>query len=221
MGPFIPPRLQPIFYQRGAYLGIATGEPRAAHGGCTIDTEIGRGEPSIEPGSSSPFTDPRVEQVYRYWRGKAMGRAMPSRADIDPTEIPKLLSDVMLVERHDDGRYRYRLIGTENNRAHGLNATGKYLDEVLPGPDYSAHVLALYDRCVRERRPLYSECLFFPPGREEPERHTKVLFLPLSSDGDNVNMIFVIQVFLYIDRATRERHFVDARPYKEIVHILL
>jgi hypothetical protein len=162
-----------------------------------------------------------VEQVYRYWRGKAMGRAMPSRADIDPTEIPKLLSDVMLVERHDDGRYRYRLIGTENNRAHGLNATGKYLDEVLPGPDYSAHVLALYDRCVRERRPLYSECLFFPPGREEPERHTKVLFLPLSSDGDNVNMIFVIQVFLYIDRATRERHFVDARPYKEIVHILL
>jgi hypothetical protein len=74
---------------------------------------------------------------------------------------------------------------------------------------------------VRERRPLYSECLFFPPGREEPERHTKVLFLPLSTDGEQVNMIFVVQIFLYIDRATRERHFVDTRPYKEIVHILL
>ena len=134
---------------------------------------------------------------------------MPSRADIDPVDIPKLLPDVMLVERdHDDGRHRYRLIGTENTRAHGVNATGR-LDEVPPGPDYCTHVLGGLRR-VRERRPWHSECLFFPPGREEPERHTKVLFMPLSPDGVRVNMVFVIQVFLYIDRATRERHFVDA-----------
>jgi hypothetical protein len=169
----------------------------------------------------TPFTDPRLEQAYLYWRGKAAGRAMPSRADIDPIDIPKLLPDVMLVERLDDGRYRYRLIGTENARAHGANATGRSLDEVLPGPDYSAHVLALYNECVKTRRALYSECLFFSPARHEPERHTKVLFMPLSSDGDTVNMIFVIQVFFYIDRATRERHFVDHRAYKEITHTLL
>lgn len=146
---------------------------------------------------------------------------MPARADIDPTEIPRLLPDVMLVERLPEGRYRYRLIGTENQTAHGVNATGRFLDEVLPGPDYSAHVLALYDKCVAKRRSLYSECLFFSPARHQPERHTKVLFMPLSPDGETVNMVFVIQVFLYIDRATRERHFVEARPYKEIVHILL
>jgi hypothetical protein len=168
-----------------------------------------------------PFTDPRVEQAYLYWRDKAAGRAMPRRADIDPIEIPKLLPDVMLVERAEDGRYRYRLIGTENTRAHGVNATGRYLDEVLPGPDYATHVLALYDECVETRRALYSECLFFSPARHQPERHTKVLFMPLSTDGESVNMIFVIQVFFYIDRATRERHFVDTRPYKEITHILL
>jgi hypothetical protein len=168
-----------------------------------------------------PFTDSRLDDAYRYWRGKAASRALPRRADIDPTEIPKLLPDVMLVERHDDGRYRYRLIGTENAAAHGVNATGRFLDEVLPGPDYGPHVLALYDECVRERRALYSECLFFSPGRSQPERHTKVLFMPLSNDGTAVNMIFVIQVFHYIDRATRERHFVEARPYKEITHILV
>jgi hypothetical protein len=169
----------------------------------------------------TPFTDPRLEQAYLYWRAKAAGRTMPSRADIDPIDIPKLLPDVMLVERLDDGRYRYRLIGTENARAHGVNATGRFLDEVLPGPDYGAHVLALYDECVETRRALYSECLFFSPARREPERHTKVLFMPLSSDGETVSMIFVIQVFFYIDRATRERHLVDHRPYKEITHILL
>lgn len=169
----------------------------------------------------TPFGDARIEQSFLYWSRKAAGRAMPGRADIDPVEIPKLLPDVMLVERLDDGRYRYRLIGTENARAHGVNATGRFLDEVLPGPDYCAHVLALYDECVTRRRPLYSECLFFSPARREPERHTKVLFMPLSPDGERVNMIFVIQVFFYIDRATRERHFVEARPYKEITHILL
>jgi hypothetical protein len=169
----------------------------------------------------TPVTDPRLERAYRYWLDKAAGRPMPSRADIDPIEIPKLLPHVMLVERLDDGRYRYRLIGTENARAHGINATGRFLDEVLPGPDYAAHVLGLYDECVERRRALYSECLFFSPARREPERHTKVLFMPLSPDGETVNMIFVIQVFFYIDRATRERHFVDHRPYKEITHILL
>jgi hypothetical protein len=75
--------------------------------------------------------------------------------------------------------------------------------------------------CVERRRALYSECLSFSPARREPERHTKVLFMPLSPDGERVNMIFVIQVFFYIDRATRERHFVDHRPYKEIINILL
>ena len=61
---------------------------------------------------------------------------MPSRADIDPVDIPRLLPDVMLVERFADGRYRYRLIGTENSRAHGMNATGRYLDEIVfEGPD--------------------------------------------------------------------------------------
>jgi len=33
--------------------------------------------------------------------------------------------------------------------------------------------------------------------------------------------VFVLQVFLYIARATRDRHFIDRRPYKEIAHVLL
>jgi hypothetical protein len=180
-----------------------------------------RGPVRSEASSEAVFTDTRLVQAYRYWIEKAAGRAMPSRADIDPVDIPKLLPDVMLIERFADGRYRYRLIGTENARAHGINATGRFLDEVLPGPDYRTHVLALYSECVANRRALYSECLFFSPARHQPERHTKVLFMPLSADGKTINMIFVIQVFLYIDRATRERHFVEARPYKEIAHVLL
>ena len=167
-----------------------------------------------------PFTDARIAAAYEYWRARSADRAMPRRADIEPTEIPKLLRDIMLVDVLPEGRYRYRLIGTGNTQAHGFSATGRYLDEVLPGEEYKAHVLGLYDKCVRERRPLYSECLFLSPQRS-PARHTKVLFMPLSEDGTNVNMVFVVQVFFYIDEATRERHFLDAPPYREITHTLL
>src|SRR5713101_1716095 len=155
---------------------------------------------------TAPFTDARLQEAYDYWRGKAGRRTLPRRADIDPTEIPKLLPDVMLVELLPPHRYRYRLIGTANAEAHGINATGRFLDEVLPGPGYKAHVIRLYDECVETRRPLYSECLFIPPGGRAPERHTKVLFLPLSEDGERVNQVMVVQVFVYIDCATRERH---------------
>ena len=167
-----------------------------------------------------PFDDPRIVEAYRYWRGKASSRAMPSRADIEPTEVPALLRDLMLVDVLPGGRYRYRLIGTRNMIAHGFSATGRHLDEVLPGVEYKAHVLGLYDEVVRERRPLYFECLFLSE-RRDPARHTKVLFMPLSEDGENVNMVFVVQLFFYIDQATRERHFLDAPPYRELVHTLL
>jgi hypothetical protein len=169
-------------------------------------------------GAASPITDARLRHAHDYWRGKAAGRAMPRRADIDPTEIPKLLPDVMLVDVLPQGRYRYRLIGTGNAQAQGINATGRFLDEVLPGPDYKGHVIALYDKCVGSRGALYSECLFLSPQHRAPERHTKVLFMPLAEDGETVNMVFVMQVFFYIDPATRDRHFIEARPYKEIVH---
>jgi hypothetical protein len=168
-----------------------------------------------------PFTDPRLEEAYEYWRRKAAGRKLPRRRDIDPVDIPKLLPDVMLVDVEPDGRYRYRLIGTQNTQAQGVTATGRYLDEVLPGPEYRNHVIGLYDESVREKRPLYSECLFLSPERLAPERHTKVLFMPLSEDGETINMVFVLQIFLYIEQATRERHFLDSPPYREIVHVLL
>jgi hypothetical protein len=102
----------------------------------------------------APITDARLQSALDYWRRQSAGKPMPRRADIDPIDIPRLLRDLMLVEVLPSGRYRYRLIGTENAEAHGLNATGRYLDEVLPGPEYKAHVLGLYDEiAVRPSRP--------------------------------------------------------------------
>jgi hypothetical protein len=169
----------------------------------------------------SPITDARLMAAFEYWVLQSIDGPLPRRRDIDPVDIPKLLPILMLVEVLPPGRYRYRLIGTENADAFGMNATGRYLDEVLPGPEYKTHVLALYDECVRLHRALFSECLFISPQHRGPERHIKVLFMPLSDDGERVNQILVAQVFLHIDHDMRRRHFLEPRPFKEIVHVLL
>jgi hypothetical protein len=167
---------------------------------------------------SPAIDDPRLQEAYRYWLRMLDGRPAPSRRDLDPTEIKKLLPHVLLVDVHEGGRYRYRLIGTDNVREHGMDATGRYLDEVLPGPEYKAHVLRLYDECVRERRPVYSESLFLSAIGLKPQRHLKVLFMPLSDDAKTVNLVFVVQRFFQLDDGVRQRHFLDAPPHREIVH---
>jgi hypothetical protein len=169
----------------------------------------------------SPISDARLQGVYDYWCRISAGRPMPRRDDIDPVDIPKLLPHVMLVEVHGPGRYRYRLIGTANAQEHGINATGRFVDEVLKGPEYKDHVLRLYDESVQARRPLYSESLFLAASGGSIERHTKVVFMPLSDDGATVNQMFVAQIFHYVDQKTRDQHFLVGRPYKEIAHALL
>jgi hypothetical protein len=146
---------------------------------------------------------------------------MPSRADLDPIEIPKLLPYVTLIDVLAPGRYRFRLIGTAIAEEQGLNATGREVVETIKDTEFRDHVVGLLDECVRERRVLYSECLFFSPESGIAERHTKRVFMPLSQDGETVNMVFKLQVFLHIDPAARERHFLERRAFKEVAHALL
>jgi hypothetical protein len=41
---------------------------------------------------------PLQQRALAYWESKRRGRAMPSRKDIEPTEIPDLLANVVLVD---------------------------------------------------------------------------------------------------------------------------
>src|SRR5579872_5062410 len=163
--------------------------------------------------ASTPITDDRIQQAYDYWRRIAAGRAMPARKDLDPVDIPRLLPHVMLVEVEGPGRFRYRLIGTAIAQEQGVNATGRFVGEAIKNPEYRAHGLGLYEQCVHDHRPIYSESLFLSSEGGAVERHTKAVFLPLSDDGVTVNRVFVAQVFDYLDRTTRDQHFLRDHPF--------
>src|SRR5258708_15692485 len=133
----------------------------------------------------SPIIDDRLREAYEYWRRKAGARLLPSRSDIDPVEIPRLLPHVMLVDVMGAALYRYRLIGTEIATAMGVNATGRLVHEMLLEDGYRAYVLDLYNTVVRERRALYTENVFLSPHPCAAQRNTQPLLLPLSVGGQN------------------------------------
>lgn len=168
----------------------------------------------------SPISDELIGEAYSYWQSKCGARDMPSRIDIEPSGLKRVLPHLMLVDVLGPRQYRLRLIGAECVAAHGTEATGKTLDDAIKNHRYRAHVVGLYDQCVAERRPLYSESVFFRQGAIL-DRHVKVIFLPLSSDGATVNMIVVVQVIRYGDELAKKRHLASMNPHKEIVHVLL
>lgn len=68
---------------------------------------------------SQLLRSPDLLKLLDYWRSKRCGRAMPSRKDIDPIEIPWALSRIFLVDYDLADGFHYRLAGAEVAAAFG------------------------------------------------------------------------------------------------------
>ena len=135
----------------------------------------------------------RVRAIYRYWDSKRNGRRMPSRADLDPLEIPRFLPDICLVDVVPDARrYVYRLIGTNEVAMRGRDPTGLPVGEGYFGTSAQS-VFLNYDGVVRSREPRVDR----DPSITSDDRFIQheSIFLPLSDDDEHVNMILVFTVY--------------------------
>jgi hypothetical protein len=134
---------------------------------------------------------PRLQRAFRYWEGKLAGRAMPARADLDPTEIPDLLPWIILVDVVP-GDFRYRLIGTEVRQIAQRDHAGALLS-ALPGKGPGSVVWSNCEEVVRRKAPFSRS----PPyvGPVPHFRSCENLLLPLSADAVAVNMIFQVVSF--------------------------
>jgi hypothetical protein len=123
--------------------------------------------------------------VLDYWLRIRSGRAMPARRDLDPADVRVLLPHLQLVDIVG-GRFRYRLIGTALVEAFGRDYTGHYPDEMFEttrGP-YICHV---YAAVCQARRPMYLRSRYITT--KNVDLIAERLYLPLSSDGQEVDMI--------------------------------
>ena len=130
------------------------------------------------------ISDQRLRRLFDYWTQKKGDRRVPSRSDIAPEEIVDVLPWVLIMERVGE-RIRYRLVGDEVRQFYGDKLIGKYLDEI-DLDHISAAYVDEYERAARDFVPVARKWIFTKlSGRHlEYER----LILPLSADGQTVNM---------------------------------
>lgn len=157
--------------------------------------------------------DKQLLALYDYWLRKRGARTMPARADIDPTEIPKLLPLILLIDVLETGEFRYRLTGTEIVSNFGSNVTGMTFTEALPSGAYSEYITGLVRDVVSTGRPLYSEGTFMAEGRVN--RQVRRLVLPLSDDGHMVDMLLCGQTTVADDKKVLRTAFPTCTPFSE------
>lgn len=160
--------------------------------------------------------NPRLAELYRYWDARRRGREMPARADIDPADIPRLLPILLLVDVEPGGVLRYRLIGTEFVTVADRDVTERSFAEVFPLGPYRDYIFALYDELIDRRRPIYTEGVS-PIVGSSRRRYTRRLMLPLSTDGERIDMVLGGQIYEMKSDPARLGLQEGAEPYVETV----
>lgn len=144
-------------------------------------------EPITEAAYIEAPRDPRIKALYDYWNGLRRDRAMPARADIDPAGIPKLLPYVIMYDVKAEGGYAIRLVGEEVVNFVGRNATGGPAGTVMSARS-AEMIVQILDTVTRERAPRFrAGKAHWHPGKAY--RDFEACFLPLSADGESVNIV--------------------------------
>jgi len=133
-------------------------------------------------------------QLYDYWLAKSGERPMPARCDIAPADFPALLPSISLIDVDaSEHRFRVRLAGTRLREIYDREITGSYLHDLGWGA-MTDYWLSAYDRVVTACKPAQG----MVRGPRESKDHLVQFWLrlPLSDDGERVNMILCYDVFV-------------------------
>jgi hypothetical protein len=137
-----------------------------------------------------PGIGPRGESALAYWQTLRRGRRIPARVDLDPTEIPKLLPGVILVEvEREPLDFRYRLVGSDIDAIAHRPFRGLRFSEILHmrrGND----IWAQFARVAETAAPLWSEIAYV--GADPFVKRIRHCLMPLGADGETVDMVFAV-----------------------------
>jgi hypothetical protein len=133
--------------------------------------------------------EPVLIGVRDYWQDISGGRPLPARHDFDPLDIPHLLPHIVLFDVFDDPpSFRFRLVGTASVFNAGVDPTGQIFDEM----PHSGTAVARMRQGVELRKPYFTDDVF--PWGARPNLHYRTLVMPLSDDGDAVDMLLAATV---------------------------
>lgn len=138
---------------------------------------------------------PEHREAYLYWKSKCRDGRLPSRTDIDPIDIPKILPATLLldVERTQGSPvFRFRLFGTALVERSGVDLTGLTFEDAFPADQQQEYFIDAVHRLIETKNPLGYV------GHSMVEHHQYIrvagLILPLASDGETVDVIFGVNL---------------------------
>lgn len=136
-----------------------------------------------------------VRDGHRYWRRLCDGDRLPSRAQIDPTDIPALLPYVVLSDvRRDPLSVSYRLVGTAVAALNGVDFTGYELNQGVDDPSWRRYWWRAYERVIEEGVPIFGRDSY--AYRDRSFVDFEWCLLPLASDGRRVDRLLEIEAGL-------------------------
>jgi hypothetical protein len=137
---------------------------------------------------------PEHRQLFDYWLECCAGRAMPSRSDIQPSAMVKLLPGLCLIDVDDDlGASTVRLAGTRLREIHDREITGQTI-ESLDWGDKRDYWLAAFRRTVEQGQP--TQGVLKGPRVQKEHMVQYWLRLPLSRHGARAEMVLGYDYFV-------------------------
>lgn len=132
---------------------------------------------------------PGMLRIWEYWNLKRGNRSAPRRRDIDPIDMARDLSGIILYDVEPDPvRFRYRLTGSDTDRIHGKALKGHYVDTLEP-PEFATMLHDDFSAMLDEGKPQLARLDF--QNVEGRMRHYEALRLPLIDADGQVVMIMV------------------------------
>ena len=148
------------------------------------------------------MSNERLHRLLEYWRGKQAGRAMPSRADIDPLELREHLGRLHLLDVVGRDLFRFRVYGSAVTNPDMADMTGRTTRDYADAA-FGAVVTRHYQTCVDEKAPVYHEVV---ATRDDAPCEYIRLTLPLSRDGIGVDMLLSSPHRLRVSLGLPPRH---------------
>jgi hypothetical protein len=140
--------------------------------------------PAIRPSSL------KLRRLYQDWSDRRRGREFPSRADFAPDDLKYVIGDLALIDvAYEPLRFQYRIYPSNLARRLGVELNKKNITEI-PNPVHRSRAMRHFTEVLERRAPIahYHDLEL---NTESAPHNCDILVLPLSGDGNTINMFMV------------------------------
>lgn len=182
-----------------------------AASGAAIISQISAKPPFVP--TDIPQWSPAVLELHTFLQKISPDDGLPSRRDVDPTDVPNLLPHLMIIELGTGiEQHRYRLAGSNVAASAGLDYTGKRLIDVHPTLVERPESHAFIEEIRESRLPHWYNG---PPRADHRNKVVRIqnLIAPMSENGKSIDSLLGVSIIQLAEDKDFDFASPKRRPY--------